>query len=200
VLLIHSDTTTDTIQGVREFAIRLNGTDSVHHVSGDWEEEVVDLLSATQDTVAIVLAHGEPNAMQLQTTCAGFPVDIVHIALSTKDPSLAVAEKYEQRVASFCWPIRSGAELGAMGAKLRSVLAGSSTEISRALLVAVREYFQTAFVREELLAAYLIRLLYEEDVAFRNRIRELGLDARYGGMSKTQLGDELRRDSGDLAA
>lgn len=198
MILIH--TGRDTAQAVREFAVALTGTENLHHVRGDWEDEIVALLRDSRDPVAFVFAHGEPSAAELRTVSQEFTSDVIHVSLSTNDPSLEVADEYIQRVASFSWPIRSGAELGALAAKLRGALADGPSVDSRLLLSAVREYFQDAFVREELLAAYLIRLLHPTDDGFRIRMLELGLHDRYGSMSKTELEAELKRDFKDNAA
>lgn len=197
MILIH--TGKDTAEAVREFAVALTGSEDVHHVRGDWEDEIVSILKDSHDSVAFVFAHGEPSAAELRAVSHEFTSDVIHVSLSTSDPSLAVADEYVQKVASFSWPIRSGAALGALAAKLRGALVGSASDDSHLLLGAVREYFQDAFVREELLAAYLIRLLHPTDDSFRNRMQELGLDGRYGSMSRTELEVELKRDFKDIA-
>lgn len=184
--VIHVDSGTATDKGVGEFAAAIGGVDYCR-VSKAERAETLRLLTEVSDDVAIVVAHGTPTADDIRAESTRFKTNVIHIAVSRGAPSLAIATYFENKVAGFAWLPKAGMSLGQLGAFIQNEVGSTRSPQSNQLLQLVQSYFRAAFDREELLAAYLVRWLYPDDVAFRVRLGEIGVDAKYADSTAREL-------------
>lgn len=189
--VFHVDRSTKTDVGVSEFA----GAAEIQiepKVDFDVINETVRRLKAAGDGVALVFAHGSPTAADLRSRSADFSSWVIRIGLSKDAPALVVADGYVGRVAAFEWLPEAGAGLGGLGAALRPHFVAGSPPSAQALLAAVQEYFRAEFDRDDLLAAYLFRLVSPTSDAYAERLSQVGLGEKFANLDAPELLAALR--------
>lgn len=192
--ILHVDTSRATDAAVAGFQAAL-GTQSIDRISDDVERNALLILSKAAEPVVFVIAHGAPSADHLREKVHQFATLVIHIAVSS-NPSLWISRDFDRKVASFGWPAKHGVGMRELGNAIAVQLkATQSTTTPAAVLQATLEYFSSAFDHEALIAAYLLRLSYDDGAVYADKLKSFGLDKTYAEMDASQLRKALASKS-----
>lgn len=191
--IVYIDSGSSTEQNVRAFSEALNLA-PIKRIAYEFKTRAIEELAAPGDCVAIVVAHGQVEATELRRLlreeAALKAISVIRIGISVGAPRLVVAERFDDRVAAFEWPIKAGAGLQDLGANIVQLNSSLEERSAETLLELVKVFFKAKFEADALIAAYLLRV-HLQDAEYAERLERLQMSS-FQGMTKDQLKDALK--------